>query len=421
MASDLMNVGATGRYYKVQPNGKAETGLSVGDRVVTNGGTYQILKVNSDGSYQSALYDENITTKNYTGKYANDYGPYSGAQSISNDTKKDLSDAYDYDYSSSVSRDKYDEVLSQRPGSYESSYRREMEDILDKLENREDFSYSLNDDILYRQYRDSYMNAGKLAMEDASGQAASLTGGYGNTYAQSVSSAAYERYLQQLSDRIPELYQLSRDAYDAEGDELYRLYSLYSAADSADYERYRDSVSDWENDRNYYYSEYMNELANARDDYYDRLSVLQDAADMESSDYWKNKDQQNFEEQMQFDREQFEDEMQFDREQFEYEKAYNAAKLASSAAKSSSSSKGKTVTVSIYDNAVEAYEDGGEAELNMYAEKLRGSGYSSDGINDVLAYARKYGKSSSSLSSLFGLTSGKSGSSSILGGFLSGR
>lgn len=176
-----------------------------------------------------------------------------------------------------------------------------------------------------------------------------------------------------------------------------------------------------ENDRNYYYSEYMNELANARDDYYDRLSFLQDAADMESSDYWKNKDQQNFEEQMQFDREQFEDEMQFDREQFEYERAYNAAKLASSAAKSSSSSKGKTVTVSIYDNAVEAYEDGGEAELNMYAEKLRGSGYSSDGINDVLAYARKYGKSSSSLSSLFGLTSGKSGSSSILGGFLSGR
>ena len=90
MASDLMNVGATGKYYKVQPNGKAEAGLSVGDRVVTNSGTYQILKVNADGSYQSALYDEGITTKNYTGKYANDYGPYSGSQSIGNDIKKEL-------------------------------------------------------------------------------------------------------------------------------------------------------------------------------------------------------------------------------------------------------------------------------------------------------------------------------------------
>lgn len=60
MASDLMNVGATGRYYKVQPNGKAQSGLKEGDRVVTNGGTYQILKVNDDGSYSSALYDENL-------------------------------------------------------------------------------------------------------------------------------------------------------------------------------------------------------------------------------------------------------------------------------------------------------------------------------------------------------------------------
>ena len=404
MASDLMNVGATGKYYKVQPNGKAQSGLSVGDRVVTNGGTYQILKVNSDGSYQSALYDEGLTTKNYSGKYANDYGPYSGAQSISSDTKKELSDALDEDYRSSVSSDRYEEVLSSKPGQYESAYRREMEEILEKLENREDFSYSLNDDILYRQYRDSYINAGRQAMEDVSGQAAALTGGYGNTYAASVSSAAYERYLAQLSDKIPELYQLSRQAYDAEADELYNLYSLYQAADSADYEKYRDSVSDWQNERNYYYSEYMNELENARDDYYDRLAVLQDAAELESDDYWKNIDQQNALEQL-----------QLNREKFEYDKIQDTLKKTSSS--SSSSSSGKSVTVSLYDDAVEAYESGGETSLNMFADKLRGSGYSAAGIEDVLAYARKYGKAKElpSFSSFnTGKTSGNSGISSIL-------
>ena len=258
--------------------------------------------------------------------------------------------------------------------------------------------------------RDSYISAGKTAMQDAAGQAAALTGGYGNTYASSVSSAAYERYLQQLSDKIPELYQLSKQAYDAEGDELYRLYSLYSAADSADYERYRDSVSDWQKERDYYYSEYMNELQNAREDYYDRLSFLQDAAEMESSDYWNNIDQQNTIKQM-----------ELDREKFEYEKAYDAAKSASSSSKSSSSSsKGKTVTVSLYDDAVEAYSKGGETELNMFADKLRGSGYSADGIEDVLAYARKYGKSSkkSSLSALFGSsTSSKTSENGLFGGF----
>lgn len=398
MASDLMNVGATGKYYKVQPNGKAEAGLSVGDRVVTGGGTYQILKVNSDGSYQSALYDAGITTKNYTGKYANDYGPYSGVQSVSNDTKKNISDALDEDYRQSVSRDRYEKVLSSKPGEYESAYRREMEDILEKLENREDFSYSLNDDILYRQYRDSYMSAGRQAMEDVSGQAAALTGGYGNTYAASASSAAYERYLAQLSDKIPELYQLSRQAYDAEGDELYSLYSLYMAADSADYEKYRDSVSDWQNERNYYYGEYLDELENARDDYYERLAVLQDAAEMESDDYWNNADQQNALEQL-----------RLNREKFEYDKAQDSVKKTSS-----SSSGGKKVTVSLYDDALEAYESGGETSLNMFADKLRGSGYSSSGIEDVLEYARKYGKSKESLSFSGSYSYGDTGIRSIL-------
>lgn len=398
MASDLMNVGATGKYYKVQPNGKAEAGLSVGDRVVTGGGTYQILKVNSDGSYQSALYDAGITTKNYTGKYANDYGPYSGVQSVSNDTKKNISDALDEDYRQSVSRDRYEKMLSSKPGEYESAYRREMEDILEKLENREDFSYSLNDDILYRQYRDSYMSAGRQAMEDVSGQAAALTGGYGNTYAASASSAAYERYLAQLSDKIPELYQLSRQAYDAEGDELYSLYSLYSAADSADYEKYRDSVSDWQNERNYYYSEYLDELENARDDYYERLAILQDAAEMESDDYWNNADQQNALEQL-----------RLNREKFEYDKTQDSLKKTSS-----SSSGGKKVTVSLYDDALEAYESGGETSLNMFADKLRGSGYSSSGIEDVLEYARKYGKSKESLSFSGSYSYGDTGIRSIL-------
>lgn len=379
MASDLMNVGATGKYYKVQQNGKAQKGLSVGDRVVTDGGTYQILAVNPDGSYKSALYDENMTTRNYRGKYNNDYGPYSEADSSRKETRKKLSDALDEDYRDSVSKDRYEDILSQKPEAYESAYRREMEDILDRLENREDFSYSLDDDILYRQYRDSYMSAGRMAMEDVSGQAAALTGGYGSTYAVSASAGAYENYLSKLSEKIPELYQLSRQAYDAEGDELYRLYSLYLDADRQDYERYRDSVSDWQEERDRYYGEYLDELETARDDYYDRLDILRDAAELESSDYWNGIDRQNDLERL-----------ELDREKFEYDKYQDSVKETSGRS-SSSSSRGKNVTVSLYDDAMEAYENGGETGLEMYAQKLRGSGYSQSGIDDIIAYVRQYG------------------------------
>ena len=55
--------------YKVQINGKAPKGLSVGDQVVTGGGTYVITGVNGDGSYSSVMYNSNQTTYNYKGAY----------------------------------------------------------------------------------------------------------------------------------------------------------------------------------------------------------------------------------------------------------------------------------------------------------------------------------------------------------------
>ena len=53
--------------YKVGSDGRAQSGLSVGDEVVTAGGTYKITGVNADGSYKSTLSDANQTTGNYAG------------------------------------------------------------------------------------------------------------------------------------------------------------------------------------------------------------------------------------------------------------------------------------------------------------------------------------------------------------------
>ena len=58
------------KYYRVGPDGKAPNGLSVGDRVVTGGGTYRIDAVHSDGSYVSSLVDKGLTTETYQGEYA---------------------------------------------------------------------------------------------------------------------------------------------------------------------------------------------------------------------------------------------------------------------------------------------------------------------------------------------------------------
>ena len=56
--------------YKVNPDGNAPSGLSVGDLVVTGGGTYLITGFKSGGGYHSKLVDKGMTTYNYTGAYA---------------------------------------------------------------------------------------------------------------------------------------------------------------------------------------------------------------------------------------------------------------------------------------------------------------------------------------------------------------
>ena len=102
----------------------------------------------------------------------------------------------------------------------------------DKLEaynnwaNRPDFSYDVNGDALYQQYKDLYINQGRLAMMDTMGQAAAMTGGYGNSYAASVGNQAYQGYLQKLNEVVPELYNMAYNMYQQEGEDLKYAYDV---------------------------------------------------------------------------------------------------------------------------------------------------------------------------------------------------
>lgn len=149
--------------------------------------------------------------------------------------------------------------LANKPDAYKSQWQAQLDDVIDKIANREKFSYDLNGDMLYKQYKDQYINQGQQAMMDTMGQAAAMTGGYGNSYAQTAGQQTYQGYLQQLNDRIPELYQLALDKYNAETNDLYNLYSLYGDRENTDYGRYRDTVSDYYTDRDYLYNLYNNE------------------------------------------------------------------------------------------------------------------------------------------------------------------
>lgn len=145
------------------------------------------------------------------------------------------------------------DIKGQGAPTYTSTYDQQMSDIYNKIMNRDKFTYDLNEDALYNQYKDQYTQLGRMAMMDTMGQAAALTGGYGSSYGQAVGQQQYDAYLQSLNDIVPDLYSAAYDRYNAEGDQMLQQYQLTGDLRDTEYSRYMDD-----------YNRYMDSLANAQ-------------------------------------------------------------------------------------------------------------------------------------------------------------
>ena len=229
--------------------------------------------------------------------------------------------------------------LGAKPGEYQSTWQDQVNSIIDQILNRKDFSYDLNSDALYQQYKDQYTALGKLAMQDTMGQVAAMTGGYGNSYASTVGNQAYQSYLSQLNEVVPELYGMALDKYNQEGQELYNQYGILSDQENQDYGRYQDEYNQWQNEllrlydqynteRNFDYGKYTDERDFAYGTYADDKSYAYDEyRNAIADEQW----QQQFDEQVR----QYNEQMAFSKQQ------YNDSKAASQSGASSSGSSSK--------------------------------------------------------------------------------
>ena len=233
--------------------------------------------------------------------------------SVRNDYSSPTGSGYSYNYSSSGSyanpdtagklagyensRPKYSQsqdvtdawnkvkyLEGSKPGDYVSKYGDQIQALLDKILNRDPFKYDFNADPMYQMYKDRYLQQGRMAMQDTMGDAAALTGGYGNSYAATAGQQAYQSYLQGLNDRIPGLRDFAYSAWLNEGDRMRSNLSTLQGLDESDYARYRDTVGDYKDELNYYY----NRFGDMSDREYNRY--LNDASAWEKDrDYWFNK------------------------------------------------------------------------------------------------------------------------------------
>ena len=92
---------------------------------------------------------------------------------------------YGYTPSANVmNAQKYLESLqANKPAAYQGKYGDQISSLIDQISNRQPFQYDVNTDPLYQMYKDQYITNGQRAMQDTMGQAATMTGGYGNSYA----------------------------------------------------------------------------------------------------------------------------------------------------------------------------------------------------------------------------------------------
>ena len=157
--------------------------------------------------------------------------------------------------------------LRQQLTSGRTSYSDQIDAMIAKIQNRDAFEYDVDSDMLFQQYLASSMASGKTAMQDTMGQAAALTGGYGSTYSTSVGNQAYNAYLQDAYNNLPEYYQMAMEAYQMEGEEMYNQLAMLSDADSREYERLFNAYSvNNENAQDIYnkaYGEWQDSVSNA--------------------------------------------------------------------------------------------------------------------------------------------------------------
>lgn len=130
----------------------------------------------------------------------------------------------------------------------QGTYDQQVEQLFQEILGQKDFKYDLNGDPLWQQYKDQYLTQGKMASMDAMGQAAALTGGYGSSFGQAAGQQAYQGYLQQLNDRVPELYQLALQKYNNDQALLKDKFKTAKGMQDDEYAKHMDATDLWYKD-----------------------------------------------------------------------------------------------------------------------------------------------------------------------------
>lgn len=173
--------------------------------------------------------------------------------------------SYDYGEAAPVYNNRYDDTI---------------QDLIQGILNREDFSYDPATDPLYQNYRKQYTREGQRATADTLGQAAAASGGIPSSYATTAAAQAGNYYAAQMTDKIPELYQLAYNQYLNDYNMQLSDLGVVQGAEQSDYDKYLNELNQYNTDRAFDYNTWLDEYNMTKDQ-------LQTAQGLEQLDYTK--------------------------------------------------------------------------------------------------------------------------------------
>lgn len=162
--------------------------------------------------------------------------------------------------------------------TYENTFAQQQKDLLDRILNREDFSWSKETDPQWSSYKKSYLREGDRATANALAKASAASGGRPSSHAVNAATQAGDYYATKLNDVIPTLYQQAYERYLDEYNMKLKDLNTVNQQEQLDYTKYLDRLGQFNTDRGFAYQNYADD--------YDRLrSQLADVQGQDQIDY----------------------------------------------------------------------------------------------------------------------------------------
>lgn len=231
-----------------------------------------------------------------------------------------------------------------------AKYDDRIQAALDNIEKYSEFNYDVESDPLWNSIKSQYQRNATLGMKETLGATANLTGGYASSYSQQAAQQSYQNAIAEMTDIIPEL----------ESNALSRFQSNQSAAlsnFSALENAYQNELSEWQNNRDYYYNKVANMSEEEWNKYIDNLSAWQT-----DRNYWTDYRNQAIQNQ------QWQAELDEEKAQFRQQMLYNYVNMGVSAATDLATT-GMSVGGSLASTGINAGVDLAGLGLDLYQYK----------------------------------------------------